>query len=141
MLTFRNPEDKTRCIVLNLLKTKNQRSGAAREERVTVVKTRKDESRYQCSSSFSSHVLYDHQSISMLQSHQSTQILQHTRGFTSCCCVSWDCLSGSISWACFSLSASSSSTAAFNFTSKPCSEFLCSSSWSCSATWWLASCS
>ena len=35
MLTFRNPEDKTSCIVLNLLKTKNQRSGAAREERVT----------------------------------------------------------------------------------------------------------
>ena len=29
MLTFRNPEDKTSCIVLNLLKTKNQRSGAA----------------------------------------------------------------------------------------------------------------
>ena len=32
VLTFRNPEDKTSCIVLNLLKTKNQRSGAAREE-------------------------------------------------------------------------------------------------------------
>ena len=26
MLTFRNPEDKTSCIVLNLLKTENQRS-------------------------------------------------------------------------------------------------------------------
>ena len=39
MLTFRNPEDKTSCIVLNLLKTKNQRSRAAREERVTVVET------------------------------------------------------------------------------------------------------
>ena len=38
-LPFRNPEDKTSCIVLNLLKTENQRSGAAREERVTVVKT------------------------------------------------------------------------------------------------------
>ena len=35
MLTFRNPEDKTSCIVLNLLKAENQRSGAAREERVT----------------------------------------------------------------------------------------------------------
>ena len=39
MLTFRNPEDKTSCIVLNLLKTENQRPGAAREERVTVIKT------------------------------------------------------------------------------------------------------
>ena len=39
MLTFKNPEDKTSCIVLNLLKTENQRSGAAREERVTVVET------------------------------------------------------------------------------------------------------
>ena len=39
MLTFINPEDKTSCIVLNLLTKKNQRSGAAREERVTVVKT------------------------------------------------------------------------------------------------------
>ena len=39
VFTFRNPEDKTNCIVLNLLKTENQRSGAAREERVTVVKT------------------------------------------------------------------------------------------------------
>ena len=38
MLTFRNPEDKTSCIVLNLLKTKNQRLGAAREEGVAVVK-------------------------------------------------------------------------------------------------------
>ena len=38
MLTFRNPEDKTSCIVLNLLKMENQRSGAARKERVTVVK-------------------------------------------------------------------------------------------------------
>ncbi len=38
-LPFRNPEDKTSCILLNLLKTENQRSGAAREERVTVVKT------------------------------------------------------------------------------------------------------
>ena len=36
---FRNPEDKMSCIVLNLLKTENQRSGAAREERVAVVKT------------------------------------------------------------------------------------------------------
>ena len=32
MLTFGNPEDKTSCIVLNLLKTENERSGAAREE-------------------------------------------------------------------------------------------------------------
>ena len=39
MLTFGNPEDKSSCIVLNLLKTENQRSGAAREKRVTVVKT------------------------------------------------------------------------------------------------------
>ena len=39
MLTFRNHEDKTSCIVLNILKTANQRSGAAIEERVTVVKT------------------------------------------------------------------------------------------------------
>ena len=39
MLTFRSPEDKTSCIVLNLLKTENQRSGAAREDRVTVVET------------------------------------------------------------------------------------------------------
>ena len=39
MLTFRNPEDKTSSIVLNLLKTENQRSGAAREERVTLVNT------------------------------------------------------------------------------------------------------
>ena len=31
------PEDKTSCIVLNFLKTENQRSGAARKERVTVV--------------------------------------------------------------------------------------------------------
>ena len=54
MLTFGNPEDKTSCIVLNLLKAENKRSGAAREERVTVVKTREDESRDQCSSSFSS---------------------------------------------------------------------------------------
>ena len=54
MLTFGNPEDKTSCIVLNLLKAENQRSGAAIEERVTVVKTREDESRDQCSSSFSS---------------------------------------------------------------------------------------
>ena len=54
MLTFGNPEDKTSCIVLNLLKTENQRSGAAGEERVTVVKTWEDESRDQCSSIFSS---------------------------------------------------------------------------------------
>ena len=40
VLTFRNPEDKTSCIVLNLLKTENQRSGAAREERVAVVKAK-----------------------------------------------------------------------------------------------------
>ena len=39
MLTFGNLEDKTSCIVLNLLKAENQRSGAAREERVTVVNT------------------------------------------------------------------------------------------------------
>ena len=39
MLTFRSPEDKTSCIVLNLLKTDNQRSVAAREDRVTVVET------------------------------------------------------------------------------------------------------
>ena len=39
MLTFRSPEDKTSCIVLNLLKTENQRSGAAREDRVKVVET------------------------------------------------------------------------------------------------------
>ena len=31
MLTFGNPEDKTSCIVLNLLKAETQRSGAARE--------------------------------------------------------------------------------------------------------------
>ena len=39
MLTFRNPEEKTGCIVLilNLLKTGNQRSGAAREQIVTPV--------------------------------------------------------------------------------------------------------
>ena len=37
MLTFRNPEDKTSCIVLNLLKTENhQRSGPARKEGFTV---------------------------------------------------------------------------------------------------------
>ena len=36
MLTFKNPEDKTSCIVLNLLKTKNQRSGPARKEGFTV---------------------------------------------------------------------------------------------------------
>ena len=36
MLTFRNHEATTGCIVLNLLKTENQRSGVAREERVTV---------------------------------------------------------------------------------------------------------
>ena len=45
MLTFRSPEDKTSCIVLNLLKPENQRSGAAREERVTVVEMK---CRYQC---------------------------------------------------------------------------------------------
>ncbi len=39
MLTFRSHDDKTSCIVLNLLKTENQRSGAAREDRVTVVET------------------------------------------------------------------------------------------------------
>ena len=39
MLTFRNPEDKTSCIVLNLLKTNNHRSGPARKEGVQVVKT------------------------------------------------------------------------------------------------------
>ena len=39
VLPFRYPEDKTSCIVLNLLKTENQRLGAAREERVTVVET------------------------------------------------------------------------------------------------------
>ena len=40
VLVFRNPEDKTSCIGLNVLvKTENQRSGEAREERVTVVKT------------------------------------------------------------------------------------------------------
>ena len=44
MLTFRNPEDKTSCIVLNPLKTENQRSGAAREERVTVVRMKADTS-------------------------------------------------------------------------------------------------
>ena len=54
VLTFINTEDKTSYIVLNILKTENQRSGAAREERVTVVETREDESRDQCSSSFSS---------------------------------------------------------------------------------------
>ena len=45
MLTFKHPEDETSCAVLNILKTENERSGAAREERVKVVKTRKDESR------------------------------------------------------------------------------------------------
>ena len=39
VLTFRNHEDKTSCVVLNLLKTDNPRSGAAREVRVTVVNT------------------------------------------------------------------------------------------------------
>ena len=39
MLTFRSPDDKTSCIVLNLLKMENERSGAAREDRVTVVET------------------------------------------------------------------------------------------------------
>ena len=39
VITFRNPEDKTSCIVLNLLKTENQRSVAARTERVTIAKT------------------------------------------------------------------------------------------------------
>ena len=36
MLTFRNPEDKTSCIVRNLLKTEIQRSGPARKEGFTV---------------------------------------------------------------------------------------------------------
>ena len=42
MLTFRDPEDKTSCIVLNLLKTENQRSGAAREERVSLQSSRRE---------------------------------------------------------------------------------------------------
>ena len=37
VLVFRNPKYKTSCIVLNILKTKNQRSGAYRKEIVTVV--------------------------------------------------------------------------------------------------------
>ena len=40
VFAFRNSEDKTSCIiVLNLLKMENQRLGAAKEERVTVVNT------------------------------------------------------------------------------------------------------
>ena len=35
MLTFGNPEDKTSCIVMNVLKAENQSSGAAKEERQT----------------------------------------------------------------------------------------------------------
>ena len=39
VLAFGNREDKTSCIVLNLLKTDNQRSGKARKERMSVDKT------------------------------------------------------------------------------------------------------